>query len=193
MLKVHGLVGWIAHSAMWLAFAASPLHGALAATYDIKVKNSERVLIVRDGSTVKRTFRVALGRGGRGDKQRTGDNKTPIGTYRIIGVNDRSQFDMFLRLNYPNVKDAFYGLKDARITRTQFNRIVGALRRNQMPPQNTELGGSIGIHGIGEETVEKVQIHESLDWTRGCIALRNADLHELRPYLDIGTRVVIHE
>jgi L,D-transpeptidase catalytic domain len=62
-----------------------------------------------------------------------------------------------------------------------------------MPPQDTRLGGSIGIHGIGEETVEKVQIHESLDWTRGCIALRNADLHALRPYLDIGTRVVIRE
>lgn len=193
MPKVRGLVDWISYSALWLAFAASPIHGALAATYDIEIKKSERVLIVRAGSTVKRTFQVALGRGGRGDKQKTGDNKTPIGTYRIIGVNDRSQFDMFLRLNYPSVKDAFYGLKDSRITRTQFNRIVGALRRNQMPPQNTELGGSIGIHGIGEETVEKVQIHESLDWTRGCIALRNADLHELRPYLDIGTRVVIHE
>ena len=55
------------------------------------------------------------------------------------------------------------------------------------------LGGAIGIHGLGPETPEKIHIHDNLDWTEGCIALRNDEVHELRKFLSIGTRVVIHE
>ena len=79
------------------------------------------------------------------------------------------------------------------ITRGEFDRIISALRINALPPQNTALGGAIGIHGIGPETPEKLHIHEHLNWTEGCIALRNNEIHELRPYVGIGTRVVIIE
>ena len=164
-----------------------------AANYDLEVNKSKRVLTVRDGERVRATFPIALGRGGKGDKQKLGDNKTPVGTYRIVGVNENTAFDTFMRLNYPNVKDAFYGLKSGVITRRDFDRIVTALRHNQVPPQNTRLGGAIGIHGLGEETPEKVHIQNKLDWTQGCIALRNHDLHELRSFINVGTRVVVIE
>jgi len=164
-----------------------------AAPYEIEIDKTRRQLVVRDGDTVKKTFPIALGRGGRGAKQYYGDNKTPVGTYRIVGFNERSRFEVFLRLNYPNLKDAFYGLREKRISRRDFNRIASALRANRVPPQNTPLGGSIGIHGIGEETPERIQIHDHLDWTEGCIALRNAEVHELRALVDLGTRVVIRE
>ena len=164
-----------------------------AASYDIEVQKTQRLLIVRDGERVRATFPIALGRGGPGDKHKLGDNKTPVGIYRIVGVNNSTAFDTFLRINYPNVKDAFYGLKSQLISRREFDRIVTALRHNQVPPQNTRLGGAIGIHGLGEETPEKVHIQNKLDWTQGCIALRNHDLHELREFIDVGTRVVITE
>jgi murein L,D-transpeptidase YafK len=176
-----------------LALLLAPFTVPAQSLYEIEIKKSERLLILRAGGEVKRIFHIALGRGGPGAKQHLGDNKTPEGTYRIVGFNDRSRFDMFLRLNYPNVKDAFYGFKKAVITRDELERIVRALRHNEVPPQNTALGGAIGIHGIGEETPEKIQIHDNLDWTEGCIALRNADLHDLRSFVDIGTRVVIRE
>lgn len=182
---------FICCGAALLALASSVPPAATA--YELEVDKTARVLIVRDGKAVKKTFQIALGRGGRGAKQYYGDNKTPVGAYRIVGVSDSRRFDTFLRLNYPNVKDAFYGLKAERISRTDFERIVGAARRNQVPPQNTPLGGAIGIHGIGEETPERILIHDNLDWTEGCIALRNADLHELRAFIDVGTRVVIRE
>jgi len=174
---------------------ASAPPGARAATggFEIEVNKSARLLIVRAGAEVLKTFRVAVGRGGRGDKSMRGDNKTPIGTYRVVGYNDRSRFDTFVRLNYPNVKDAYYGLRNAVISRYEFDRIVAALRQGRTPPQNTALGGAIGIHGIGEETPEKVRIHDHLDWTEGCIALRNADIQELKRFLTLGTRVVIRE
>ena len=165
----------------------------LAASYDIEVNKKKRVLTVREGERVRATFPIALGRGGPGDKRKLGDRKTPVGTYRIVGVDNGTAFDTFLRLNYPNVKDAFYGLKSRLISRGEFDRIVTALRNNQVPPQNTRLGGAIGIHGLGEETPEKVHIQNKLDWTQGCIALRNHDLHELRSFVDVGTRVVIIE
>lgn len=165
----------------------------LGAGYDIEVNKKKRVLTVREGERVRATFPIALGRGGPGDKRKLGDRKTPVGTYRIVGVDNSTAFDTFLRLNYPNVKDAFYGLKSRLISRPEFDRIVTALRNNQVPPQNTRLGGAIGIHGLGEETPEKVHIQNKLDWTQGCIALRNHDLHELRSFVDVGTRVVIIE
>lgn len=171
-----------------LALLASP-----APAYDIEINKSNRLLIVRAGDEVLKVFRVALGRGGPGTKERLGDKKTPEGTYRVMGFNDGSKFDFFVRLNYPNVKDAFYGLENEIISRAEFDRILRALRAGRMPPQNTALGGAIGIHGIGDETPEKIHIHDRLDWTEGCIALRNREVHELRPYLTLGTRVVIRQ
>ncbi|MEQ8662153.1 MAG: L,D-transpeptidase family protein, partial [Gammaproteobacteria bacterium] len=147
--------------------------GAVSAGFEIEINKTARLLIVRAGQEVLRTFQVAVGRGGRGDKIMRGDRKTPIGTYRVVGYNDRSRFDTFVRLNYPNVKDAYYGLRNAVISRAEFDDIVSALREGRTPPQDTALGGAIGIHGIGEETPEKVHIHDNLDWTEGCIALRN--------------------
>ena len=173
-----------------LAAMSAPL---LAASYDIEVNKKTRVLIVRDGERVRATFPIALGSGGPGDKHKLGDNKTPVGTYRIVSVNNNTAFDTFMRLNYPNVKDAFYGLKSRLISRPEFDRIVAALRHNEVPPQNTRLGGAIGIHGLGDETPEKVHIQNKLDWTQGCIALRNHDLHELQSFIDVGTRVLIVE
>ncbi|MEX2481194.1 MAG: L,D-transpeptidase [Gammaproteobacteria bacterium] len=163
--------------------------------YDIEIEidKTTRLLVVRAGEQVLKTFRVSLGRGGDGDKSRQGDKKTPIGTYRVVSFNESSKFDTFVRLNYPNVKDAYYGLRNAVISRAEFDRIVAALRLGNVPPQNTALGGAIGIHGIGEETPDKLIIHDNLDWTEGCIALRNAEIHELRPFLGLGTRVVIRE
>ena len=98
-----------------------------------------------------------------------------------------------MRLNYPNVKDAFYGLKNKTITRYEFDRIIDSLRRGELPPQNTALGGAIGIHGIGQETEKTLRIHSKVDWTEGCIALTNAEVAELRAYVQVGTEVVIKE
>lgn len=182
-------------AAMHLMLALCLLASAAvqATEYEVEVNKSRRLLVVRAGEEVVEVFRAAVGRGGSGDKQQVGDKKTPVGTYRIVGSNDSDRFDHFFRLNYPNVKDAFYGLRNEIIDRAEFNRILEALRAGRLPPQNTRLGGAIGIHGVGEETPVKLRIHDNLDWTEGCIALRNAELNRLRRYLTVGTRVVIRE
>lgn len=180
----------------WYALAyGDGLEETVAATpeYAVEIHKSEQTLLIKRGDTVTRKFHVALGNGGPGDKRRTGDRKTPEGVYRISGFNDTSKFHIFMRLNYPNIKDAFYGLKDHRIDRNEFTRIATALKSGDLPPQNTALGGSIGIHGLGTETAETLKIHRNLNWTQGCIALTNREVNELRQYVAVGTKVVIKE
>jgi lipoprotein-anchoring transpeptidase ErfK/SrfK len=63
------------------------------------------------------------------------------------------------------------------------------LDRGNPPPQETSLGGYLGIHGIGDGDKE---IHESVNWTDGCIAINNEQLMELADWVKIGTRVNVH-
>ena len=161
--------------------------------YEILIYKNQSRLVVTSGTNTVKSYKISTGRGGIGDKTQRGDNKTPVGTYRVVGFNEKSKFDYFIRLNYPNTKDAFQGYKSGKIGLATFRSIVTAVRSGETPPQHTMLGGAIGIHGIGDETPEQLHIHNSLDWTEGCIALRNAEVQELRTFIQIGTRVVIKE
>jgi murein L,D-transpeptidase YafK len=166
---------------------------AASGPYEIQIVKSQRVLLVKHGDKIEKQFRVASGTGGRGDKKKLGDHKTPVGIYRIVELKDSEKFHRFLRLSYPNVKDAFFGLKNRVIGRTEFDAIVRAAKDGEIPPQDTALGGSIGIHGLGEENADTLSLHRSNDWTDGCIALTNEQLEELLHYVEVGTKVVISE
>jgi murein L,D-transpeptidase YafK len=182
----------------WLGLVAGTVHADGMAfddepPYALEIDKSERVLLVKNGEKVTRRFQIATGKGGLGDKRIRGDNKTPLGVYRITDFNEGSAFHFFMRLNYPNVKDAFFGLKNRLITRQDFDRIVDSVRTDQRPPQNTPLGGAVGIHGLGDENADRLKVQRHLDWTQGCIALTNRDVNELRNYVAVGTKVVIRE
>ena len=161
--------------------------------YSLEIDKSARVLTLRQGTRIARTFPVALGRGGQGDKRIRGDNKTPIGVYYITEVNEAGGFDVFMRLSFPSVKDGYFGLKKSLISRPEFDHILDAQRQSALPPQNTALGGAIGIHGLGEETITKLEIQNKFNWTQGCIALTNHNVRELRRFVGVGTKVVIRE
>ncbi len=169
---------------------ATPSEGS---PYVIEVIKSQQKLLVRHGERVEKVFRAAVGKGGPGDKLRRGDHKTPVGTYRVVGFNPHSRYSLFMQLNYPNIKDAFFGLKGGLITRAQFDAIARALKEGRVPPQDTPLGGAIGIHGLGQENEKKLVIHRNYNWTDGCIALTNEEVRELRKFITIGTKVVIRE
>ncbi len=176
-------------------FALFPLPAPLAAigSYEIEISKAERTLRLKSGPRIEKVYPIAYGRGGRGDKHQAGDGITPVGSYRIVKVKNNSRFHTFLHLNYPNLKDAFLGLRDQVISEPQFFQILGALRNHHIPLQNTPLGGAIGIHGIGDITEEKLQIHRTINWTKGCIALTNDQIDDLMNYVGIGTKVVIND
>ncbi len=166
---------------------------ALAGSLTIEVYKSNQELIVRDGNSIIKKYRVASGRGGAGTKMQLGDKKTPIGEYKILEFKENSRFHFFMQINYPNPVDAWYGYKNELINGEEFKEIIKASTVNELPPQDTRLGGYIGLHGIGEVTEEKISIHNRHDWTEGCIALTNEEISELRQFVTIGTPVLIFD
>lgn len=161
--------------------------------YELIIKRSEKRLIIQKDGEVFRSFHVALGSGGSKPKLKSGDRLTPLGTYHIVQVRDSDRFHLFIQLDYPSVRDAINALKEERISKSQYRKILDAHIFGNLPPQNTPLGGAIGIHGIGIETKDKIEIHEIADWTKGCIALRNNEIEQLTRYVSKGTQVTITE
>jgi len=78
--------------------------------------------------------------------------------------------------------------REKRINRDVYYSILDALRDQRLPPQNTPLGGRIGIHGLGHGDLT---VHRQFDWTKGCIALTNPEIERLAHWVQVGTRVVI--
>lgn len=158
---------------------------------ELVVVRSKHELVVKQNGNTLRTFKVAFGSGGRKAKQQVGDHTTPKGQYYISRMRDSDRFHLFFQLNYPNLDDAKRGLKNHLISRAEYKAILNAHIAGRLPPQNTKLGGAIGIHGIGVETKDKLDIHQVADWTQGCIAMRNDEVEELSRYIDVGTPINI--
>jgi murein L,D-transpeptidase YafK len=149
-------------------------------TLKIEVKKGDR--------TVDTISDIAIGRGGAGYKTHRGDDVTPYGDYRIGWVGERSNFRRFFGLTYPNIQDARTALIKGIINKATYERIVAANESRQIPPQNTPLGGQIGIHGLG---AANEKIHRSMNWTHGCIAMTNNQIDHLRRYVEPGMIVKI--
>ena len=153
--------------------------------YTIIVKKNDKELILKKSNTIVKKYHIATGKGGKGTKRKRGDSKTPIGVYRISNLKKSNRFHYLIQL--------WYGFKNEIIDGLDFKRIALAYKKREFPPQDTKLGGQIGIHGIGKITKQKLAIHQDLNWTDGCIALTNHDINDLMKYIDIGTMVVIKE
>jgi murein L,D-transpeptidase YafK len=108
-------------------------------------------------------FYVSIGKLG-AEKQRSGDQKTPLGVYRVIGMKDRLP-DFYgpfaYPLDYPN----------------EWDRI------------NHRAGSGIWLHGTPSETYSRPPLA-----TDGCVVLPNEDFKKLSSYVDVTrTPVVIAE
>ncbi len=147
----------------------------------IVVNKSQRKLELFDGEKSIKTYKIALGFAPVGDKEKQGDGKTPEGEFYIFTKNDKSKFYLSLGISYPNIEDAARGLKAKLITKTEYDKIVRAIKDKKMPAQYTKLGGEIYIHGGGT----------SGDWTWGCVALTNEEIKEIFDVIQVGTRVKI--
>ena len=147
----------------------------------IVVSKSKRRLELHADGRLVRTYKIGLGLNPVPDKQRQGDRATPEGEFYVFTKNDKSAFYLSLGISYPNVEDAERGLRNQLISRAQHDAIVKAIKRKATPPQNTALGGDIYIHGNGAGS----------DWTWGCVALENEDIHELFQAIPVGTTVII--
>jgi len=153
------------------------------------VDTQKKVIQVKQGEQVLATFdNIAIGRKWAAQKHQLGDDITPVGTYKITYTNNSSHFRKFIGLNYPSERDAGLALFSARISYADYQKIIHAHRNNKMPPQNTVLGGQIGIHGLGKGDQ---RVHSTFDWTHGCVGLSNKQIDRLAKWVYAGMRVQI--
>lgn len=146
-------------------------------------------LKVKRGLETVDVFRnIAIGRGGAGEKRVRGDDITPLGTYSISWINRVSSYYIFYGFDYPSVSNAQKALKQRHIDKKTYDAVLYAHKVNKAPPQNTSLGGQIGIHGLGRGDA---RIHRMTNWTHGCIALTNKQINRLDRWIGKGTVVVI--
>ena len=122
----------------------------------IVVYKGERRLTLVHGGNIVRSYHVSLGLSPVGQKERSGDFRTPEGSYRLERRNARSDFFLSLKVSYPNEAD----LKRAH-------------------SRHWDTGGSIMIHGFPNQPKHPAAYYQSNDWTDGCIALSNSDMVEV--------------
>jgi murein L,D-transpeptidase YafK len=134
----------------------------------IVVEKSLHWMSVYRAGRLVREFRVSLGRGGPGPKQRQGDARVPEGLYRITAHNPNSAYHRSLRIGYPTVQQ----------TRA-------ALARGVDP------GGDIMIHGLPNGDGDVGSRHVLIDWTDGCVAVTDREIEWLYRAVPNGTPIEI--
>jgi murein L,D-transpeptidase YafK len=147
-----------------------------------------RLTVLEEGAVIEEFDGIAIGRFGTTHYKQRGDNKTPLGTYRIGWITQNTRYHRFLGFDFPDLKTASRGMFDGRIDKAQWLQIRRDIRAGKTPSQQTPLGGYLGIHGIGAGDIE---VHRQLNWTNGCVALTNEQVDRLVEWVKVGTEVEI--
>lgn len=191
LLKLLLLAGWMSLVPATFADPAAEPQPPLPGERWLLIQTDTATLSVMQGNRVITRFRdIALGRRGPKPVHYAGDMSTPTGEFRIDAINRNSYYTLFFHLNYPTPAHAKIALDAGRISQQDYDRIVVADWAGDPAPEDTPLGGKIGIHGIGKGSL---QVHRQFNWTEGCIALDNQQILDLAGYVKTGMRVVIEE
>jgi murein L,D-transpeptidase YafK len=129
----------------------------------VQVHKARRKLFLISDQSVVKTYRVALGYNPVGPKKWEGDGRTPEGTYLIDWQNPNSAYHLSLRISYPNAQD-----------------LAEAAAMGRRP------GGEIYIHGYGGR-----RINRHVDWTAGCIAVKDSEIEEIYAMVRPGTPIFL--
>ncbi|MCC7501858.1 MAG: L,D-transpeptidase family protein [Flavobacteriales bacterium] len=137
-----------------------------ATTMRFHVDKSERIFEVFVNDTLRKSYPCVLGEKPVGDKYYQGDRRTPEGTFTFRSKRVHDQWHKFIWVDYPNAES--------------WKRYKARQAKGEIPA-GKDIGGEIGIHGVPDGMDH--WIDQAQDWTWGCIALRNADVDEIYPYI----------
>ncbi|QRZ14038.1 L,D-transpeptidase family protein [Paracoccus methylovorus] len=132
----------------------------------IVVNKGARQMLLLNGNTLLKAYRIGLGNEPIGHKQFEGDGKTPEGLYYIDRRNPDSRYHLSIGISYPNPQDA---------------ALAAALGQS--------AGSDIFIHGQGPEGRALSQSRR--DWTVGCIAVTDAEVEDIYAMVRDGTPILI--
>lgn len=140
-----------------------------ARTIRFHVDKSERRFRVYVQDRLLKTYPCVLGEKPLGDKYHQGDRKTPEGNFGFRSKRVHAQWHKFIWVDYPNAES--------------WRRFKERKARGLIP-RGKDIGGEIGIHGVPEGMDHWIEA--GADWTWGCIALKNADVDEIYPFITVG-------
>jgi len=146
------------------------------------------IAVMQGEKSVKVFENIAIGSAGTTLNKHRNDSTTPLGDFKITEIRRSERFKLFMALNYPNLDHTERAYQEHRINAREYRALRYDLDRGRPPSQNTSLGGQLGIHGVGRGDLK---VHESVNWTEGCIAVTNEQLQELAKWVAVGTRVVV--
>lgn len=130
-------------------------------------KSDNKMYLLSKGQRIK-AYNIFLGANPVGHKVREGDMRTPEGEYSLIYKNNNSKFYRSITVSYPDKDD-----------------IKNAMVRGDNP------GGNIVIHGFPNELGDVTGPVRPLNWTEGCIAVRNHEMDELFDLIPLNTPIEI--
>lgn len=130
-------------------------------------KSARKMYLVRNGKALK-IYTISLGKNPVGAKTRSGDNRTPEGSYTLDWRKKSSRFYRSIHISYPNREDRSL-----------------AMERGEDP------GGMIMIHGTPDPYNRIGQELKKRDWTDGCIAVTNDEMREIWNIVPNGTPIYI--
>ena len=145
-----------------IVFAGFPL-AAQEKELRLVVSKSEFTITAFRGDSAVARYPIAVGKNP-GDKQRRGDNRTPVGEFRVSRIH---KSDSWVH-DFGDGNGPIAGAYGPWFLRLDTGRWTG-----------------IGIHG----THDPASIGTMA--TEGCIRLLNGDLEELKAMVAVGTRVLI--
>ena len=131
------------------------------------IKSARRLELISDGKVI-RSYRISLGKQPKGPKLQEGDKRTPEGLYWVDWRKRSDKFNLAMHINYPNISDA------------------AKARREGVNP-----GSMIMIHGTPDSEDNPEELFHTLDWTDGCIAMKNYEMREVWNLVKDGTMVEI--
>ena len=79
---------------LFLSFAFPVYSGHLQSVDNILVEKSKRMMYLRQGDTVLKSYKISLGGNPVGPKVKEGDSKTPEGNYKIEWHNPNSSYHL---------------------------------------------------------------------------------------------------
>ena len=142
--------------------------GALVQADKVIVIKSKRIMMLMRDRDILKVYRIALGKQPNGRKIKSGDQKTPEGTYILDSRKSDSKFYRAIHISYPNKSD-----------------ILTAKKLGCSP------GGSIMIHGLPKKLEDIGKAHRLWDWTDGCIAVTNSEMKEIWEVVPNGIPIEI--
>ena len=138
-------------------------------------KSDYTLQLIADAITIK-TYPVVFGTNPVDDKRREGDKCTPEGNFTIRDLYPHDKWSKFLWVDYPNEESW---------------KKHNAAKANGKLDKDATIGGEIGIHGVPNN--DESLIDEKINWTLGCISLKNKHIDEIYNFVTKGTVITIQK